>query len=155
MTGVYLQTKLGKRIRNLIKYILKSYENVLLFIFISVHYRAWETSYSVTRDSRICGSGGHQLRACRSGHRHVEHRCHLLYLVRANSRSSVNLSQQRITLLYLSNRLSGESPFQGSTDAQTLALVTAAQWEFDPESFEDITDEAKDFISGLLTKDMR
>lgn len=53
------------------------------------------------------------------------------------------------------NRLSGESPFQGASDAETLALVTAAQWEFDPESFEDITDEAKDFISGLLVKNMR
>ncbi|XP_077101423.1 myosin light chain kinase, smooth muscle-like isoform X1 [Siphateles boraxobius] len=51
--------------------------------------------------------------------------------------------------------LSGESPFQGNSDAETLALVTAAQWEFDPESFDDITDEAKDFISGLLMKDTR
>ncbi|KAK2870357.1 hypothetical protein Q8A67_024749 [Cirrhinus molitorella] len=51
--------------------------------------------------------------------------------------------------------LSGESPFQGNTDAETLALVTGAQWEFDPESFDDITDEAKDFISGLLRKDKR
>uniref|UniRef100_A0A673M4L9 Myosin light chain kinase, smooth muscle-like n=1 Tax=Sinocyclocheilus rhinocerous TaxID=307959 RepID=A0A673M4L9_9TELE len=51
--------------------------------------------------------------------------------------------------------LSGESPFQGNSDAETLALVTAAQWEFDPESFDDITDEAKDFISGLLRKDKR
>ncbi|KAK7118685.1 hypothetical protein R3I94_022247 [Phoxinus phoxinus] len=51
--------------------------------------------------------------------------------------------------------LSGESPFQGNNDAETLALVTAAQWEFNPESFDDITDEAKDFISGLLMKDTR
>ncbi|XP_066554580.1 myosin light chain kinase, smooth muscle isoform X2 [Amia ocellicauda] len=51
--------------------------------------------------------------------------------------------------------LSGESPFQGNTEAETLALVTAANWEFDEESFEEITDEAKDFISGLLKKDMR
>uniref|UniRef100_A0A8C1JWN0 Myosin, light chain kinase 5 n=1 Tax=Cyprinus carpio TaxID=7962 RepID=A0A8C1JWN0_CYPCA len=51
--------------------------------------------------------------------------------------------------------LSGESPFQGNSDAETLALVTAAQWEFDPESFVDITEEAKDFISGLLRKDKR
>ncbi|RXN39100.1 myosin light chain smooth muscle-like protein [Labeo rohita] len=49
--------------------------------------------------------------------------------------------------------LSGESPFQGNSDAETLALVTGAQWEFDPESFDDITDEAKGFISGLLRKD--
>ncbi len=46
-------------------------------------------------------------------------------------------------------RLSGESPFQGNSDAETLALVTSAQWEFDEESFDEITDEAKNFISSL------
>ncbi|XP_060883383.1 myosin light chain kinase, smooth muscle isoform X2 [Labrus mixtus] len=51
--------------------------------------------------------------------------------------------------------LSGESPFQGNSDAETLALVTAAQWEFDEDSFDEITDEAKDFISSLLNKDTR
>ncbi|XP_076826452.1 myosin light chain kinase, smooth muscle-like isoform X2 [Brachyhypopomus gauderio] len=50
--------------------------------------------------------------------------------------------------------LSGESPFQGNTDAETLALVTAASWEFDSE-FDDITDEARDFISKLLKKEKR
>lgn len=52
-------------------------------------------------------------------------------------------------------RLSGESPFQGDNDAETLALVTAAQWEFNEESFEDITQEAKDFIQSLLNKETR
>ncbi|KAM9345915.1 myosin light chain kinase, smooth muscle isoform 1-T2 [Symphorus nematophorus] len=51
--------------------------------------------------------------------------------------------------------LSGESPFQGNSDAETLALVTAAQWEFDEESFDGITDEAQNFISSLLNKDTR
>uniref|UniRef100_A0A3B5B235 Myosin light chain kinase, smooth muscle-like n=1 Tax=Stegastes partitus TaxID=144197 RepID=A0A3B5B235_9TELE len=51
--------------------------------------------------------------------------------------------------------LSGESPFQGNSDAETLALVTAAQWEFEEESFEEITEEAKNFISSLLSKDTR
>ncbi|XP_023264881.1 myosin light chain kinase, smooth muscle-like [Seriola lalandi dorsalis] len=51
--------------------------------------------------------------------------------------------------------LSGESPFQGDGDAETLALVTAARYEFDQESFEDISDQAKDFISSLLKKDRR
>ncbi|XP_029312068.1 myosin light chain kinase, smooth muscle-like isoform X2 [Cottoperca gobio] len=51
--------------------------------------------------------------------------------------------------------LSGESPFQGNSDAETLALVTAANFEFDQESFEDISDQAKDFISALLKKDRR
>lgn len=52
-------------------------------------------------------------------------------------------------------RLSGESPFQGDSDSETLASVTAAQWEFDEESFEDITNQAKDFISSLLQKNVR
>lgn len=52
-------------------------------------------------------------------------------------------------------RLSGESPFQGSSDAETFALVTAAHYTFDEESFEDISDQAKDFISSLLKKDRR
>ncbi|KAM8838001.1 myosin light chain kinase, smooth muscle-like isoform 2-T4 [Spinachia spinachia] len=51
--------------------------------------------------------------------------------------------------------LSGESPFQGNNDNETLALVTAAQFEFDEESFEDISDEAKDFIGSLLKKNRR
>lgn len=56
---------------------------------------------------------------------------------------------------FLLHRLSGESPFQGNDDVETLALVTAAQWEFDEESFEEITEEAKNFISSLLEKDPR
>ncbi|KAL6094936.1 uncharacterized protein ACO6RY_16239 [Pungitius sinensis] len=51
--------------------------------------------------------------------------------------------------------LSGESPFQGNNDNETLALVTTAQFEFDEESFEDISDDAKDFIGNLLKKDRR
>ncbi|XP_019721373.1 myosin light chain kinase, smooth muscle-like isoform X2 [Hippocampus comes] len=51
--------------------------------------------------------------------------------------------------------LSGESPFQGGSEAETFTLVTAAHYKFDPESFEDISDQAKDFISGLLKKDRR
>ncbi|XP_076008098.1 myosin light chain kinase, smooth muscle-like [Genypterus blacodes] len=51
--------------------------------------------------------------------------------------------------------LSGESPFQGNSDAETLAQVTTAYYEFDEESFEDISDDAKDFIGSLLKKDRR
>ncbi|XP_039595109.1 myosin light chain kinase, smooth muscle isoform X1 [Polypterus senegalus] len=51
--------------------------------------------------------------------------------------------------------LSGVSPFQGSSDTETLALVTAAQWQFDEDTFREISDQAKDFISSLLKKDMR
>lgn len=34
-------------------------------------------------------------------------------------------------------------------------LVTAASYEFDEESFEDISQQAKDFIQSLLKKDRR
>ncbi|XP_035469023.1 myosin light chain kinase, smooth muscle isoform X2 [Scophthalmus maximus] len=51
--------------------------------------------------------------------------------------------------------LSGESPFQGNNDVETLALVTAARYEFDQESFEDISEQALDFIRSLLKKDRR
>lgn len=51
--------------------------------------------------------------------------------------------------------LSGESPFQGDNDMETLSNITAAQWEFEEEIFSDISQQAKDFISQLLQKDPR
>ncbi|KAJ1136548.1 hypothetical protein NDU88_002963 [Pleurodeles waltl] len=51
--------------------------------------------------------------------------------------------------------LSGDSPFQGNNDMETLRNITAAQWEFDEETFEEISDRSKDFISNLLKKSMR
>ncbi|XP_022101402.1 myosin light chain kinase, smooth muscle-like isoform X2 [Acanthaster planci] len=48
--------------------------------------------------------------------------------------------------------LSGLSPFMGDTDAETLSNVTAAEWDFDDEAFDDISDESKDFIEKLLIK---
>ncbi|XP_046887941.1 myosin light chain kinase, smooth muscle-like isoform X1 [Hypomesus transpacificus] len=51
--------------------------------------------------------------------------------------------------------LSGESPFQGNSDTETLAQVTAACYKFDEDSFEDISDQAKYFIDSLLKKDIR
>lgn len=46
--------------------------------------------------------------------------------------------------------LSGLSPFMGDTDAETLTNVQLAEWDFDDPVFDDISDEAKEFISGLL-----
>ncbi|XP_056368180.1 myosin light chain kinase, smooth muscle-like isoform X2 [Oenanthe melanoleuca] len=51
--------------------------------------------------------------------------------------------------------LSGESPFQGDTDMETLSNVTAAQWDFEEETFSEISQQAKDFIRQLLQKDPR
>ncbi|NXA43017.1 MYLK protein, partial [Eudromia elegans] len=50
--------------------------------------------------------------------------------------------------------LSGESPFQGDSDMETLSNVTAAHWEFG-ENFAGVSPQAKDFIRQLLHKDPR
>ncbi|XP_051567682.1 myosin light chain kinase, smooth muscle-like isoform X1 [Myxocyprinus asiaticus] len=51
--------------------------------------------------------------------------------------------------------VSGLSPFMGENDNETLANVTSATWDFEDEAFDEISDQAKDFISSLLKKDMR
>ncbi|XP_056315650.1 myosin light chain kinase, smooth muscle isoform X1 [Danio aesculapii] len=51
--------------------------------------------------------------------------------------------------------VSGLSPFMGDNDNETLANVTSATWDFEDEAFDEISDQAKDFISRLLKKDMR
>ncbi|CAF2129277.1 unnamed protein product [Rotaria magnacalcarata] len=49
--------------------------------------------------------------------------------------------------------LSGLSPFMGENDNDTYANINRANYDFDDESFTDISKEAKDFISKLLVKD--
>lgn len=49
--------------------------------------------------------------------------------------------------------LSGLSPFMGATDIETMANVTIAKYDFDDEVFNEISDDAKDFIQKLLVKD--
>ncbi|NXG44706.1 MYLK protein, partial [Psilopogon haemacephalus] len=51
--------------------------------------------------------------------------------------------------------LSGESPFQGDSDLETLSNITAARLDFEEETFSEISQQAKDFISQLLQKDPR
>ncbi|KAH9524018.1 hypothetical protein Btru_047904 [Bulinus truncatus] len=48
--------------------------------------------------------------------------------------------------------LSGLSPFLGDDDNETLSNVTSGDFDFDDEAFEQISDEAKDFITKLLVK---
>uniref|UniRef100_A0A8B9GMG3 Myosin light chain kinase, smooth muscle n=1 Tax=Amazona collaria TaxID=241587 RepID=A0A8B9GMG3_9PSIT len=57
--------------------------------------------------------------------------------------------------VYSVPRVSGLSPFMGDNDNETLANVTSATWDFDDEAFDEISDDAKDFISNLLKKDMK
>ncbi|XP_036178978.1 myosin light chain kinase 2, skeletal/cardiac muscle [Myotis myotis] len=49
--------------------------------------------------------------------------------------------------------LSGLSPFLGDDDTETLNNVLAANWYFDEETFEAVSDEAKDFVSHLIVKE--
>ncbi|NXP28242.1 MYLK3 kinase, partial [Scytalopus superciliaris] len=49
--------------------------------------------------------------------------------------------------------LSGLSPFLGETDAETMNYVLNCSWDFDAEAFEQLSEEAKDFISRLLVKE--
>ncbi|XP_048455168.1 myosin light chain kinase, smooth muscle [Rhincodon typus] len=51
--------------------------------------------------------------------------------------------------------VSGLSPFMGDNDNETLANVTSATWDFDDDAFDEISDDAKDFIDHLLKKDMK
>lgn len=60
-----------------------------------------------------------------------------------------------IFILLFHFRVSGLSPFMGDNDNETLSNVTSATWDFEDEAFDEISDEAKDFISNLLKKDMK
>ncbi|KAG9474385.1 hypothetical protein GDO78_004600 [Eleutherodactylus coqui] len=51
--------------------------------------------------------------------------------------------------------LSGESPFQGDNDMETLRNITSGNWEFDEETDAVLSDSAKDFIRRLLQKNMK
>uniref|UniRef100_A0A6Q2ZIM1 Protein kinase domain-containing protein n=1 Tax=Esox lucius TaxID=8010 RepID=A0A6Q2ZIM1_ESOLU len=46
--------------------------------------------------------------------------------------------------------LSGLSPFLGDNDAETMSNILHANWDFDSDAFELVSEEAKDFISRLL-----
>jgi len=48
--------------------------------------------------------------------------------------------------------LSGKSPFMGDNDAQTFTNITIAEFDFDDEEFDAISQDSKDFISALLIK---
>lgn len=46
--------------------------------------------------------------------------------------------------------LSGLSPFMGECDADTFNNIMRAEYDFDDDSFDIVSEEAKDFITGLL-----
>jgi len=52
-------------------------------------------------------------------------------------------------------RLSGYSPFAGDTDSETFTFINKVDYDFDDEAWENVSPDAKDFISKLLSKDKR
>lgn len=55
--------------------------------------------------------------------------------------------------LHLSSSLSGLSPFVGADDFETMTNVSVAKYSFDYQPFDEISDQAKDFIEKLLVKE--
>lgn len=51
--------------------------------------------------------------------------------------------------------LSGLSPFLGDDDGDTMGNISKMAWDFDDPVFDEVTHEAKDFISRILLKDSR
>ncbi|XP_078283604.1 uncharacterized protein mylk4b [Rhinoraja longicauda] len=49
--------------------------------------------------------------------------------------------------------LSGLSPFLGEDDNETLNNILACKWDLDDAEFENVTEDAKEFISKLLIKE--
>ncbi|XP_014383898.1 PREDICTED: myosin light chain kinase 3, partial [Myotis brandtii] len=50
-------------------------------------------------------------------------------------------------------RLSGLSPFLGETDAETMNFIVNCCWDFEADTFEGLSEDAKDFVSQLLVKE--
>ncbi|KAM4614548.1 myosin light chain kinase 3 isoform 2-T2 [Discoglossus pictus] len=49
--------------------------------------------------------------------------------------------------------LSGLSPFLGESDAETMNYIVNCNWDFDSEAFDEVSEEAKDFVSKLMVKE--
>ena len=50
--------------------------------------------------------------------------------------------------------LSGDMPFYGDTAEELTASVVQGVYDYDSEVWQDISDDARDFIDALLTKDI-
>lgn len=58
-------------------------------------------------------------------------------------------------VMFVTYRLSGYSPFAGDDNQQTFQFVNQADYDFDDEAWERVSDDAKDFIKRLLIKDKK
>ena len=67
-----------------------------------------------------------------------------------NQRASKNYHVPTLKSLF---SFSGLSPFMGDTDLETMANVTIAEYDYEDEAFDKVSDLAKDFIDKLLIKE--
>lgn len=72
------------------------------------------------------------------------------YLLRSVSSSGLFTLKPDLNCILQSFRLSGLSPFMGDSDVDTFANITRADYDFDDDAFDAVTQDAKDFISSLL-----
>ncbi|XP_035273741.1 myosin light chain kinase 3-like isoform X2 [Anguilla anguilla] len=59
-------------------------------------------------------------------------------------------NQIKIIDFGLARNLSGLSPFLGDNDTETMNNILHSNWDFDADAFENVSEEAKDFVSRLL-----
>lgn len=50
--------------------------------------------------------------------------------------------------------LSGDMPFYGDTAEELTACVVKGEYDYDSELWQDVSEDARDFIDALLTKDI-
>ncbi|XP_066121031.1 myosin light chain kinase family member 4 isoform X3 [Saccopteryx bilineata] len=89
------------------------------------------------------------------GIRHM-HQMYILHLdLKPENILCVNRDTKQIKIIDfgLARRLSGLSPFLGDNDAETLNNILACRWDLEEEEFQNISEEAKEFISKLLIKE--
>lgn len=72
----------------------------------------------------------------------------ILFLSYTNPPSLNSVSYK--ILIFITPRLSGLSPFMGESDVDTFSNITCADFDFDDDSFDAVSQDAKDFISSLL-----
>ncbi|KAF4519137.1 hypothetical protein B566_EDAN007410 [Ephemera danica] len=69
-----------------------------------------------------------------------------------HTQNIVHLDLKPENIMCRTRTLSGLSPFMGDNDAETFANTTRADFDFDDEAFDAISQAAKDFISALLVQ---
>ena len=97
--------------------------------------------------SERCSNGSNELKRLR---------CDRVGGVRSGARRLTGFSVRSRSIGVLTYALlTGYTPFTGATNQETYCNITSQEVDFPDDLFADISDNAKDFISGLLVKNPR